>query len=150
MNDRTRRTRALIACGAMLSGCAVAGEPVEVPAGPPVAPIVPPAPSGDAAASAVSVDGLKATLEAAFADAEKQTGVSRSALQLVSAAIVTWRDGSLGCPSPSNAYPQVLVPGYRIQIKAGSRQLDYHANARGTLLLCPAGRAEEPIQGEAI
>jgi hypothetical protein len=36
------------------------------------------------------------------------------------------------------------VPGYRIRIEAGSKTLDYHADARETVLLCPPERAVQP------
>ena len=88
--------------------------------------------------------------EAARADAARRTGLPLAEVRVVSAESVTWRDGSLGCPAPGGMYTQALVPGYRIRIRAGARDLDYHASTRGGLVLCPAGRAVDPIQGEAM
>lgn len=144
MRHSTRRRGAFIACGALLAGCAGA----EQPGGPP------PTPTADQAAEDVvphaDSGGMKASIEAAFVDAEQRTGLGRAALKLQSAEVVTWRDGSLGCQAPGGMYTQALVPGYRIRIKAGARELDYHASTRGGLLLCPPDRAVEPIQGEAM
>ena len=83
---------------------------------------------------------MQSTVETAFANAAKRTGIARSALVLVSAEAVTWPDGSLGCPRPGQTYTQAQVPGYRIRIQAGAKTLDYHANAHDYMILCPAWR----------
>lgn len=98
----------------------------------------------------VSARGMQLAVEAALADAERRTTVPKADLKLVSAEVVTWTDGSLGCPSPGVMYTQAMIPGYRIRLRADEANLDYHASARGRLVLCPAGRAVEPIQGEAM
>jgi len=134
----------LVVCGALLAGCAGAEQPADPPAKPTAEQ---PAENLD---PHVTSAGMESAIEAALVDAGKQTGLGRSELKLQSAEVVTWRDGSLGCPAPGGMYTQALVPGYRIRIKAGARELDYHASARGGLVLCPAGRATDPIQGEAM
>jgi hypothetical protein len=144
MHHSPSRRIVFIACGTLLAGCVLAGEPAGPAASRPAGPDVE---TGD---PHVSSDGMKSAIEAAFVDAGKQTGLGRSELQLQSAEVVTWRDGSLGCPAPGGMYTQALVSGYRIRIRAGARELDYHASTRGALVLCPAGRAVDPIQGEAM
>ena len=47
-------------------------------------------------------------------------------------------------------YSLALVPGYRVRIQAGDRQLDYHAGARGALTLCPADRSVDPLPGDSM
>jgi hypothetical protein len=93
---------------------------------------------------------LQAITEAAVADAARRTGLPVDQLRVTSSEAVTWRDGSLGCPEPGMGYTEALVPGFRIRIAAGARELDYHAGARGALVLCPAGRAADPIPGGDI
>lgn len=93
---------------------------------------------------------LQSVTVAALADAASRTGIARSALRVVRAELVTWRDGSLGCPEKGMAYTDALVPGYRIEIQAGTQLLDYHASARGHLILCPAERAVEPLPSDAV
>ncbi len=88
--------------------------------------------------------------EAARADAARRTGLPLAEVRVVSAESVTWRDGSLGCPEPGMAYTDALVPGYRIRVAAGTQELDYHASRGGQLVLCPAGRAVEPLPDSAI
>jgi hypothetical protein len=39
----------------------------------------------------------------------------------------------------------MLMPGYRIRLEAGGKALDYHADQRGTVLLCPPERAQAPL-----
>jgi hypothetical protein len=93
--------------------------------------------------------GLEAVVQAARADAAHRTGVAPAELQLLGAEIVTWSDGSLGCPQPGMMYTQALVPGYRVRLRGPGGEMDYHASARGALVLCPPGRATPPVQGEA-
>ena len=88
---------------------------------------------------------LDAAVQAALADASRRTGLAVDALQVKSAAAVTWRDGSLGCPQPDRVYTQALVPGYRVRIGAAGQVLDYHAGRRGAVTLCPAERVVEPL-----
>lgn len=89
--------------------------------------------------------GLDAVVRAARADAARRTGLAADTLELLSADRVTWRDGSMGCPQPGMAYTQALVPGWRIRLRGMSQELDYHANTRGALVLCPAGHSVEPL-----
>ena len=102
-------------------------------------------PAATAQADAVKPPGLDAVVRAARADAAKRTGMAADTLELLSADRVTWRDGSLGCPQPGMAYTQALVPGWRIRLRGMSQEFDYHANTRGALVLCPAGRSVEPV-----
>lgn len=134
----------LVACVAM-AGCAAANPTDPRPVTP--APAAAPPPS---TVENPSGPGLQRAIEAAMADAAQQSGLARSEVKLLGAGVVTWPDGSLGCPSPGATYTQALVPGYRIRIQAGERELDYHASARGGLVLCPTGRSVEPVQGEAM
>jgi hypothetical protein len=48
------------------------------------------------------------------------------------------------------SYTMALVPGYRIKVRAGEQVLDYHASQRGHFMLCSAGRALEPADGETM
>jgi len=78
-------------------------------------------------------------------DAARQGGVSVDDVRVTNAIAVTWPDGSLGCPEPGMTYTQALVPGYRILVRAGDRALQYHASRTGHFVLCPAGRAVDPV-----
>lgn len=100
----------------------------------------------DAPKEAAAVDAALAALtEAVLADAASQAGIDKSSLTVKSAEAVTWADGSLGCPAPGLNYTMAEVPGYRIRVQAGKRDLDYHANRRGYFVLCPVDRATDPV-----
>jgi hypothetical protein len=89
-------------------------------------------------------------VKAATRDAASRLNIDPRAIEVVSALRVTWSDGSLGCPAPEMQYTQALVPGYRVRLKAGGQEFDYHAAANGHLVLCPPERAIEPSPGDPI
>ena len=105
----------------------------------------PPAPPAIAGSAMSPLESVK---EAALVDVAKRTGVSRNLLEVLSAEAVTWSDGSLGCPMPGMMYTQALVPGFRVRIRAGGKELDYHVGRTGVPVLCPAGRAIPPAAGD--
>lgn len=90
---------------------------------------------------------LASVTDAVVSDAAQRSGLKKSDLVVESAEAVTWADGSLGCPAPGAMYTMALVPGFRIRIRAGGELLDYHATERGQFLLCPPGRAVDPVDG---
>lgn len=77
--------------------------------------------------------------------AAREAGMPEADVRVTSAISVTWPDGSLGCPQPGMVYTQALVPGYRILVRAGDRDLQYHASRSGHFVLCPAGRGTDPV-----
>ncbi len=97
---------------------------------------------------AATQGALQSVTEAALQDAERETKIEKSKLRIVSAESVTWSDGSLGCPQEDTMYSQALVPGFRVLIQAGERQLDYHASADGGMVLCPPERAMPPVPND--
>jgi len=109
---------------------------------------------GDASPSPTSSAGLPDSgpvpgemFAAMVAEAASNAGVDESAVQVVGAEAVTWRDGSLGCPEPGLMYTQALVPGYKVVLSAGGSEYHFHANRSGSYTLCPADRVEEPAPG---
>ena len=93
---------------------------------------------------------LQSVTEAVLADASKRTGLEVAKLEVVESIVVTWPDGSLGCPEPGMNYTMALVPGFRIRIKTDQQVLNYHASARGYWVFCPVGRAVDPAPRDAI
>jgi hypothetical protein len=93
---------------------------------------------------------LQAMVRAALEDAARRAPGGAPAPTLISAEHVTWPDGSLGCPMPGRVYTMALVRGYRIRIRSGADELDYHAGERGVPFLCPAGRATSPAPDTRI
>jgi hypothetical protein len=111
-------------------GCVAVEEPTPQPRGVP-------APHGRS-------PEIARQIQVALADAARRSGIEAAELVVDSAEDVSWLDGSLGCPAPDLMYTQALVPGYRIRIVAAGRTLDYHADTRGEMLLCPRERAVDP------
>lgn len=77
------------------------------------------------------------------ADASELTGWPVSEIVVVSCAEVTWPDGSLGCPQPGMLYPQALVDGYRVIVRAGGRDLDYRVRGPGWFRRCLPGSKDD-------
>lgn len=119
-----------------------APEPTATPAvgpGPiprtPALPVVP-IPVPTLAEGPVTGEVPKALLAAILQDAEARTGIDRAQITLLRTEYVVWPDGSLGCPQRGMMYTQALVPGYRVVLEAGGRELDYHTSDGSYFVLC--------------
>ena len=55
---------------------------------------------------------------------------------LVATSPEEWRDSSLGCPQPGVLYAQVITPGYRISLRVGAAQYEYHSDSGTRVALC--------------
>ncbi|NDJ17077.1 hypothetical protein [Myxacorys almedinensis] len=86
---------------------------------------------------------------AIFRDITRRSGVSRQALQVVSVEPRTWQDGCLGLADSGTLCTQVLVPGWRVQVKADNQTWVYRSDRKGTVVkLEPPTNASqfEPIR----
>lgn len=90
---------------------------------------------------------LDAVVDTALAHAAATTGLSVDELEVVSAEAVVWPDGSLGCPRPDVVYMQAPVPGYRVQVRAQQHLLNYHADSKGYVIVCPGTLGTDPETG---
>ena len=105
----------LLAAAWVVGGCSAASssvQPSQVPGG---------SPSGNIALPT-------SVIEPVVAEVAKLAGVPADQVTVISAAAVTFPDGSLGCPQPGVAYTQALVDGYKIIAEAGGKTYDF----RGT------------------
>jgi len=93
------------------------------------------------------VDKAKLSLDDARALAAQDLAarLGHSEFTTSQARSVTWRDTSLGCPEPGQMYGQVLVPGYLIEFNANGRSYRFHSGTKGVPVMCPEGRAREPL-----
>jgi len=86
--------------------------------------------SGSPTASGPAGSAARAT-----ADLARRLDVDPADVEVVSAELVTWRDGSLGCPQPGMVYTQALVDGTRVVLEVAGRRYEYHSGgARGPFL----------------
>jgi len=53
-------------------------------------------------------------------------GISSGEVKVIEVEEVEWPDTSLGCPQPGMVYAQVIVPGWRVVMKAGGKIYEYH------------------------
>jgi hypothetical protein len=89
------------------------------------------------AGETVSTSSMPRTVRrAVVADAARRFQVAEDAVVLASAELVTWSDGSLGCPQPGRSYTQMLVPGYRVTATTAGGRMLYHTDTRGNAVNC--------------
>lgn len=120
----------------LTAGCAPAGTPLPDPSQtlatapantPPEKPPSPGStPSGD---SADSADLARHYLSQVL-------GVPADSLEVLSVEGVEWPDASLGCPQPGMAYIQVLTPGFRVTLRAGSATYVAHTDMGRQAVVC--------------
>lgn len=64
--------------------------------------------------------------DAAIQDLADREGVDPDDITISGHQGVTWRDGSLGCPEPGQAYTQALVPGEQLILELAGDLFNYH------------------------
>ncbi len=78
----------------------------------------------------------ESTMSAIAADIARRSATDSSAIKVIYSRVVTWPDGSLGCPEPGHQYTQALVPGYQVIVTDGVRKYDYRTDQRDRIFLC--------------
>ncbi len=84
---------------------------------------------------------------AAISDLAARLNQDAAEIELLDARDVTWRDGSVGCPTPGLAYSQALVPGFLIVLQSGDASYVYHAAGDLLPFFCESPQA--PLEGNA-
>lgn len=108
-------------------------DPSDPQVTPPSSPPADPSTWPTTVASAAASDPAVAT--AVRAEAQRR-GVDAAAVSVTGYAIVTWSDGSLGCPRPGMVYSQALTPGRQLVLTVGGQRASYHAGAQGDFFHC--------------
>lgn len=118
----------------LVAGCAPAGAPSSTHAGAsrPLETVAP-------APSTVVGEVPEEILGAILADAAERSGLEPGDLDVLTAEMVAWPDGSLGCPELGGVYTQAVVDGYQVVLDADGTQLDYRVGEGGGFRLCEAG-----------
>lgn len=140
-----RRARAAL-CGLLPTACTAGGAapPGAAPStgGPPSAATVtgPPVTGTPVAGQATPRDDA---VRRAVTDAASSAGVPPAQVRIVQVVEREWSDGSLGCPEPNRMYTQAIIPGYLVELEAGGRRLEYHADGGPrVIILCQGGRPQ--------
>ncbi len=89
-------------------------------------------------AAGTSPPETEAVVRMAVEDLTQRLSLAPEAIRLVSVGAVEWSDASLGCPQPGMMYAQVITPGYRVVLEAGSKRYEYHTDRAGVAVLCQA------------
>ncbi|MFQ3630473.1 hypothetical protein [Roseiflexus sp.] len=97
---------------------------------------------------------MDAQIDAARQDLAQRLRIDASAIEVVQVEAVTWPDASLGCPKPGMMYPQVLVDGILLQLRANGQIYRYHGDGQNRMFLCDPqagpqiGGATRPPRGD--
>ena len=99
------------------------------------------APGSGAPGASGAIDLPASVLDPVIAEAARLANVPIDQVTVVSAAEVTFPDGSLGCPLPGMMYTQVMTDGYRIVAEAGGTTYDFRGTGPDQFRRCekPAG-----------
>lgn len=93
--------------------------------------------------------GLTPFVDVAITDLAERLGADPEQITTVSAVLVTWSDGSLGCPLPGMAYAQVLQDGSIIELSYATKVYRYHSGGNRIPFLCDQPLAAPPVTGGA-
>ena len=75
-------------------------------------------------------------IDEARADLAAKFGYDPATIVVDRVEPVTWRDAALGCPRPEASYDPTPVPGYRIVLRVGDLDFQYHGADDGDPFLC--------------
>jgi len=79
---------------------------------------------------------LQEVVNQAISTLAEKLSISFNDVLVLNAQSVTWSDSSLGCPQPDMFYLQVLTDGYQIELSVNGQSYFYHANTRGSGMIC--------------
>ena len=106
----------------LLTACAPQGLPTELP------------PEVVEQATQINVD-LTPAQQAAISAVIQNLGVVADQVKVVSTEAVDWPDSCLGIVTEGIACTQVVTPGFRVILDVAGKQVEYHTNQDGTVLL---------------
>jgi hypothetical protein len=80
-------------------------------------------------------ENSSAAAEAAISALAKNLGLDESQIKVISAEAVDWPDACLGITQKGIACAQVITPGYKIILEADGKQVEYHTDETGDVVL---------------
>ena len=128
------RTAAGLMLALVVSGCGANDEPLKKVL-------------EDGSIEEAASDADRELAELAAATLADAIDVPLTRIKVESIRPVEWRDGSLGCPEPGQAYAQVITPGHRILLRVDTRVYAVH-EANGRALVCQRKKATAEITPE--
>jgi len=106
----------------LLSACSPQAQPTELPA------------TAEGQPTHINVD-LTPAQRAAISALSKNLGLTPDQIKIVSTEAVDWPDSCLGVTVEGFACSQVVTPGFRIALEANGKQVEYHTNQVGTVIV---------------
>ena len=76
----------------------------------------------------------------------KNLKVPKDKVEVDTVRDIEWRDSSLGCPKPDQAYMQVMTPGHKITLRVGKKFFFVH-EANGRAFVCEQAK-KKPAFGQ--
>lgn len=76
-----------------------------------------------------------AAQDAAVSTLAKNLGLDAGEIKVISSKAVEWPDACLGITQEGVACAQVVTPGYKILLEANGKQVEYHTNQDGTVVV---------------
>ncbi len=132
----------LIVAAVLIAGCTGTPSPTPTTAPTPMATETPvaeptptPSPTATAEPSATPIPGDTFAVEAAKADLAQRYGISTSTISVVQTEPIQWPNSCLGVELPGTACAMHVVDGYRVILKTGGLQYEYHTNVDGSEVL---------------
>lgn len=92
---------------------------------------------------AAPVEQFSQQVAESMTDLSNRLGIQPDQINLVSEKMVTWRNGSLGCPREGMMYTQALVEGTLIVLRVDGKAYQYHSGKGRPPFYC-----EHPEQPE--
>jgi hypothetical protein len=104
----------------------------------------PPPPVAVSRSTTTSGAARHKAFDAATAQLSRDVHAPKDSIAGVSQEEVTWPDGCLGCPKTGEMCVQVLTPGYRVVLRVGDANYEYHTDLVGTARLCSQSGPGDP------
>ncbi len=93
-------------------------------------------PPGDVGEVATEPGGSnRIAQDAAISALAKNLGLDAGEIKVISSKAVEWPDACLGITQEGVACAQVVTPGYKIILEANGKQVEYHTNQDGTVVV---------------
>jgi hypothetical protein len=74
-------------------------------------------------------------LDAAVSTLAKNLGLDAGEIKVISTEAVEWPDACLGITQEGISCAQMITPGYKIVLEANGKQVEYHTNQDGTVVV---------------
>lgn len=140
---------ALAACGTAPAGDGPT-PPTESPTTSVVVRSTEATPPSNAPTTDVSSPTGEEVLIRAIKDLARRLDVSEAEIEVESASDGYWNDASIGCPVEGDLYAQLIVDGFRVELRADGSVYVYHQGGTEPVFLCESPDDDAFVPGKTI